>query len=195
MANYKKLLKNSSILYFSSNCGTNNDNKPVTAKPFMKDCVKEIVNESKSQDQSNVPIQVDNFKKANKPPTNDSGIGSDLEISAIGLDLEPYDHESDNLIQKMETKNGLKSKGHNDSGLSDDEKVSTDLESLKDYDIIESEEQKNLTNPDVGGLAIALTHGSIMWEVARQELHATTALKNPNRFNPTRIGIVFYQHR
>ena len=162
-------MKNSSILYFSSNCGTNNDNKPVTAKPFMKDCVKEIVNESKSQDQSNVPIQVDNFKKANKPPTNDSGIGSDLEISAIGLDLEPYDHESDNLIQKMET--------------------------LKDYDIIESEEQKNLTNPNVGGLAIALTHGSIMWEVARQELHATTALKNPNRFKPTRIGIVFYQHR
>ena len=51
-----------------------------------------------------MPIQVDNFKKANKHPTNDSGIGSGLEISAIGLDLEPYDHESDNLIQKMETK-------------------------------------------------------------------------------------------
>ena len=72
----------------------------------MKDCVKEIVNESKSQDQSNVPIQVDNFKKANKPPTNDSGIGSDLEISAIGSDLEASDHELDNSIQK----NGLKSK-------------------------------------------------------------------------------------
>ena len=80
---------------------------------FMKDCVnnfKEIVNESKSQDQSNVPIQEDNFKKANKPTTNDSGIGSDLEISAIGSDLEASDHESDNLIQKMETKNGVKSK-------------------------------------------------------------------------------------
>ena len=80
---------------------------------FMKDCVnnfKEIVNESKSQDQSNVPIQVDNFKKANKPTTNDSGIGSDLEISAIGSDLEASDHEFDNSIQKMETKNCLKSK-------------------------------------------------------------------------------------
>ena len=59
--------------------------KVVTTKPvlfmnvddeFMKDCVDnftEFVNESKSQDQSNVPIQEDKFKA--KPPNNDSAIG------------------------------------------------------------------------------------------------------------------------
>jgi hypothetical protein len=83
-----------------------------------------------------------------------------------------------------------------DQEIKEEEKEQSIVHILLGYELEENggRDEENV-NGDGDGVAIGLPHGSQLFEVALQEVHATSrAIPSPNRCDPARTALVFYQH-
>ncbi|XP_067297729.1 methylcytosine dioxygenase TET2 [Pseudorasbora parva] len=125
------------------------------------------------------------------PPSN-----KDLEINMHGANGIPqgFPHLGNECFNPNQHP-GLKFSGENALNSVVNQTPITQSSEKKEKEDVWSDSEHNFLDPEIGGVAVAPSHGSIIIECAKRELHATTPVKKPDRNHPTRISLVFYQHK
>ncbi|KAI1887509.1 hypothetical protein AGOR_G00191050 [Albula goreensis] len=126
----------------------------------------------------------DSFRMQNKPEMNLHA------ANGIGQVLPPLGSECPTPLQPGY---GLPNGAIRDTQIK--QEPGLQIPDPKEKEDVWSDNEHNFLDPEIGGVAVAPSHGSILIECAKRELHATTPLQNPNRNHPTRISLVFYQHK
>ncbi|XP_036885164.1 methylcytosine dioxygenase TET1 [Sturnira hondurensis] len=117
---------------------------------------------------------------SNQPNQQPPDITSPPEPASSGVEEDKQHSEADAPLS--------------DEPLSGDHK-SPDEDKLPLIEEYWSDNGQMIEDKTIGGLAIAPTHGSVLIECARREVHATTGVTHPNRNHPTRLSLVYYQHK